>query len=272
MTPLTCTEAADLIDLHAAFACEPDQVEALTAHLATCPACTASLEEARELQALLDWNALAPAARERLRTAIDSEAKPQRARPVQPMLWARRLGSLAALLLVVLGLSLVLGDSLSSSGSGIVLVAEAPAMSAEMRSRLEMMKVAAAPGQAIKVGIEVDHVPQPRPVDVPFDLHNDSARPVQLLLGNERTRTQLDLDGPGDLRHQPTLVPPEIDLAPGQTAQVTLRGLAVTRPGDYRLRGRLRIEARSPATPTTPEWHGTLTLPLPSLWVQVPPG
>jgi hypothetical protein len=252
MTPLTCAEAAGLIDLHLADACQPGEEAALSAHVKTCPACATALDEGRDVVALLDWQAREPAARARLHDRLADEASPRRGRAWQAPTFARRLASLAALVLVVFGLTLFLGLDgtprlvLTPSESFTRDMLEMKAMHAQVPAHPEIVRgpVAAA--------------------DVPFDVRNTSDSAVTLHVQGEKTRIEVTASGPGQLRQPPTLGPAEVSLAAGAMARLTLR-LSVTQPGDYQLRGRLGIEAVY-----GDDRSGTLWLTVPGTWVRVP--
>lgn len=252
MTPLTCTEASGLIDLHLADACEPGEQAALTAHLATCPTCTTLLDEGRDVVALLDWQAREPQARQRLDERLAEEAAPRRSRAWEAPTFVRRLASLAALVLVVFGLAHFLSDD------GMPRLSLTPSKSFT-RDMLEMK--ALQPQVPAHPQIARGFVP---PVDVPFDVRNLSDSDVTLHVQSEKTRLEVTASGPGRLRQPPTLRPAEVSLAARATARLTLR-LSVTQPGDYRLRGRLGIEAVYGG-----DRRGTLWLTVPSTWVRVP--
>jgi hypothetical protein len=269
MTPLTCHQAEDLIDLFAADACDPDQAESLSAHLATCPTCTASLEQARNMVAMLDWQAREPEARERLRDAIEAEARPRVSRAWQPAVWQRRLASLAALLLVVLGLSLGLGGASDPEGPVVSFMTLTPRVADIVPGGpMEMVQARTA-----KEHDDSRHIKftAPPAIDVSLDVRNDTGRPARFHLAGRKTLLELDVAGPGKPRGEPTLLPAgEVEARPGETTQITLHGFAVTRPGDYRLQGRLRVEAVFPATPIDAERRGPLWLTLPPVRVHVP--
>src|SRR5262249_33534327 len=109
MSPLSCRQAEELLDLYAADACDPHEAEALSAHLATCPGCAATLERCRELVALLDWQAREPDARGRRDARRAAEGRARRTLLRTPPPFLRRLGALAALLLIAVGLAGWLG-------------------------------------------------------------------------------------------------------------------------------------------------------------------
>jgi hypothetical protein len=269
MTPLTCHEADELLDLYAADACDSPQSEALTAHLATCAACTAALERSREMLALLDWQGREASARQRLDARIRKEARGRtfRAPTLTPFL--HRLGSLAALLLVAVGLALWMEGgsvvpriavpeetSVATLSLEVVEVAVvpgvkegAPELLVQPRTQDSHAMKEAAPAIAIRQTEEElrDHVrtkKSPRPlsegatVNLAIKLRNGLRRPVELLLDDPRTRLQLDVKGPevrrtplSDAAAQPNVAPGRLLLEPGETKQFTIQRLEDGPPG-----------------------------------------
>jgi hypothetical protein len=110
MSVLTCPEVEELIDLHAAGACDAATDAAVRRHLAACPDCARARREVERLQGLLDIHYRAPEALERLRTRLDADDSGRRERArVLPLL--RRAASLAALVLLSVGLALLMRPS-----------------------------------------------------------------------------------------------------------------------------------------------------------------
>jgi hypothetical protein len=105
MSAMHCDEVRARIDLYAAGECDPPTHAAVAGHLAGCPACAGELDEARRLIGLLDLRAAQPAALARLQARIAAEGR-RRRRPARLRALTRRLGSLAALLLLTFGLTL----------------------------------------------------------------------------------------------------------------------------------------------------------------------
>jgi hypothetical protein len=117
MSVLTCPEVEELIDLHAAGACDAATDAAVRRHLAACPDCARARREAERLQALLDTHYRAPDALERLRTRLDADDSPRRERArALPLL--RRAASLAALVLLTVGLAWLMRPSGARLPSG----------------------------------------------------------------------------------------------------------------------------------------------------------
>jgi ferric-dicitrate binding protein FerR (iron transport regulator) len=123
MSALTCPEVKELIDLHAAGACDAATDAAMRRHLATCPDCACARREAERLQALLDSHYRTPDALERLHRRLDAEARPRRERarrlPLQ-----RRAAVLAAVVLLTVGLTWLMrpfGERLPSDEAVAIL-------------------------------------------------------------------------------------------------------------------------------------------------------
>jgi len=241
MTPLTCTETDALLDLYAADACDAAETAAVSAHLATCPSCEAAVERSRELIAGLDWRARETPARERLRDAIEAEARPRFQPRATPVMWSRRLGALAALLLVVLGLTVLLVPT--PQGFDAPLFASLAADKAMME--LAIPKPAHG-GQDVQIARAAGG-----PARVPIEVHNAGSRPVHLSLNGSLS---IEARGPGRLRGSVAAVPAEVTVKPGETERITLRGVTATVPGLYSLG--LWAEARLLATDAEPERRG----------------
>src|SRR6516225_10120723 len=131
MNALTCQQVEEQLDLLAAGECDKPTRRALERHLETCAACSASYAESRRLQAMLELQLNEAAQLQRLRTAIDATMLPavERRKPATEsratlLPFARRISSLAALLLVTLGLALLLPQTTSEEpGGGLSLAA-----------------------------------------------------------------------------------------------------------------------------------------------------
>src|SRR5438874_1204905 len=110
MRVLPCPEVEDLIDLHAAGACDAATDAAVRRHLAACPDCARARREAERLQALLDTHHRAPDALERLHARLDADDSPRHARSrVLPLL--RRAASVAAVVLLTVSLAWLMRPS-----------------------------------------------------------------------------------------------------------------------------------------------------------------
>jgi hypothetical protein len=106
MNPLTCADVDAHIELFAAGECDEPMTTAIRAHLAHCASCADSYQEARVLVGLLDIRSQESERLEHLRQRLAAEdVSPIRSKArILPLL--RRVGSVAAMLLVVIGLFL----------------------------------------------------------------------------------------------------------------------------------------------------------------------
>jgi hypothetical protein len=311
MTPMTCREAEPLLDLYAAGACDAEQATALSAHLADCAHCQAACDQARTMIELLDWNAREGAARQRLRGRIEAEARRQR-RPRRGSvpLWVRQVGSLAALLLLTVGLAGWLQRGLVGPEIAVVpketvlaMIAVAPDLleAGPGRASNPLPEAMIAPAMVLRKADKVIHdsleaVSTPHGVQggapkVPLALRvtNTADRGVLIRTDAPSTLLELELKGPG-VQSRPVLDPAApsplsprlLALKPGETRSIQVHRLesgrrgawtawSWTMPGDYTLAVRLRVEAIYPATAQQKERRGTLWLAAPAVRVRVSP-
>jgi hypothetical protein len=281
---LTCEQVEDQLDLYAAKECDLPTRVAIDAHVARCPACAAGLEVSRQLLGLLDLRADEPARLERLREKIDAEAAPlvvlpfRAKRPARVLRFARPLASLAAGLLVYVGLFGLTGPP-SLTGSApmpdVVAAVLIPGTTAENELAVPAK---GGPERAFERALKADasarfEVRQargaPETVGVALRVRNPTDRPLTLWLGGPRTEVDLALTGPRVERRPAAkgaqIAPEWLTLAPRAEGTVTLKGLTAerggaaeevrwTRPGDYTLKVRLRVETTEgePILLTTP--------------------
>src|SRR5437899_121265 len=120
MTTPTCHDVAPLLELYAAGECAPAEGAQVDSHLRTCPVCTRSVAELRDVVGLLDLEYRTPGLLANLGARLE-EVERERERPgaahrkvagvssrrpyAAPLRLHRAALSLAALLLVTLGLS-----------------------------------------------------------------------------------------------------------------------------------------------------------------------
>jgi ferric-dicitrate binding protein FerR (iron transport regulator) len=108
MKSLTCAEAEERLELYAAGECAEPEQTAIRTHLEQCPRCTEVYRQAQQLLSLLDAHYQAKERLGRLRARLDALEIAFAPKPrIIPFL--RRAASLAAMLLVMAGLSLWLG-------------------------------------------------------------------------------------------------------------------------------------------------------------------
>jgi hypothetical protein len=307
---MSCQEAEPLLDLYAIDACAAEQAEALSAHLADCPRCRAGLAQARELVVLLDWNAREPAARQRLHGRIEAEARRSRQRPRRMVvpLWVRQVGSLAALVLLTIGLTGWLDrEGTGAAGQDLVLerfdvglvdraLAPQPAVNPAREMKVDIAPEAAHRGGNKKFPgslalpksslIVAGSTPE---IHLKLALTNTSDRLLLIRTDGPDTFLQIGLQGPGVRQRplhgpvrEPPLSPRSLVLQAGATGHITLHRLeagmsgewtelAWTAPGDYTLTVRLRVEAIYPATARQAEQRGTMWLMAPAVRVHVLP-
>src|SRR5215813_5397662 len=125
MSKPTCADVAHLIDLHAAGECGPEEEKAVRAHVATCADCNRLLDEARQMQGLLDVHFGQPAALSRLGERLKAQTRRSRAAPPW-MSSLRRFAAVAALLLVTFGLGLLMVPTVPRATTGLELSLEGP--------------------------------------------------------------------------------------------------------------------------------------------------
>jgi hypothetical protein len=102
MTPLTCPEVLDQIELHASDECDEPVHSAITQHLAACSSCAAAHQEAQQLVGLLTLRFREEAGLKRLQAKVEAEARRGRgAARILPLL--HRWAAVAAMLLVTVG-------------------------------------------------------------------------------------------------------------------------------------------------------------------------
>ncbi len=246
MSPLSCPEVEAQLDLYAARECDAPTGAAIARHLAGCPGCSRSLEEARQLVGLLDLHLRAPEGLRRLRAQVEAESRrPRVRRRVLPFL--PRLASVAALLLATVGVGRWVGGGLAPGPmlpQGLA-VAVLPAPS---RGGLERVVAMKAPAAAAPLVYPLASTPQskgppplPPAVFLTVQLRNDGPRPVEVWLGGPRFELRLDLRGPGvrsvaapDQTRLPLPVAHKVTLAPGQAQTIPVSRLVSVQGGEVR--------------------------------------
>lgn len=269
MTPVTCNQVEEHLDLFAAAECDAPTSAAIDRHLADCPSCAGKVAESRQLLGLLDLRLREPDRLRQLRAGIQAESR-RRARPVV-LLFLRRYGAAAAMLLVTFGLAGRLAPGLSSDREGVwetvAALAPSPVRGAPGGvAALEMVR--GAPGdkppaakhdgqqggldlvvplatkgpklrEELRAGLAAGHLPPPT-VDLELLLSNPGPQDLTLSI-NERTEVQIDLRGPGVITlpaqaAEPGLpIPPQtVSLPVGQQRGVRLTRLASVSPSGTR--------------------------------------
>jgi hypothetical protein len=270
MSPLTCPEVEEQIDLYAAGECDAPARSEVERHLADCPSCARRCDEARRLIVLLDLHGRQAEGLRRLQARIAEETRPRRALrsltlPARRVLaFHQPLRALAALFLLTLGLTWWLP---SGAGPGLSADLAAPADFAPQEGRAEVIKhpadarftkalasrtARAAPtftldlaGQTPAAFRERLHtaagtadLPRPPEVNLALELHNRGDRVLRIWLDRRATLT-LELLGPGAVTVPARdaavkLFEPGrvLTLAPGQTGRLPIPRLAYGRADD----------------------------------------
>jgi hypothetical protein len=258
MNAITCQQVEEHLDLLAAHECDRPTRRAVEQHLETCAACAASYAASEWLQGLLElhWNEADRL--ERLHRRLD-EADRQTRQPRRLAIpWMKRVGSLAALVLVTWGLTLLLPSGNDQpAGNELALAAafsrENDMVKEAIRIGPAVAKVEVPPGQVAERGFRLTlpddqrgpayqaqlrrwqregKLHPPPPFGLELKLTNHSSRPLDVQLGDD-TELRLDVQGPGVLRLQappgekPNFLRPQPwrTLAPGQQRSLLLERL-----------------------------------------------
>src|SRR5262245_12788152 len=219
MSPLSCQDVLEHIELHTAGETDPALAADLDRHLSACPSCRRAHEEAVELVALLDWEHRADAGLARLEERLlDRPGVLPFRRPQRPV-W-RRLAAVAALLLALLGLGVWLPTAGPGKGAPVEVTLLSGRDIPQERAAPPDRAAALARGEAagLKSRLESDgatpsayrarrreqaalgKTPAALPVDLALGLSNDGPRPLLLDLADPATTLQLELRGPGVVR------------------------------------------------------------------------
>jgi anti-sigma factor RsiW len=158
MSRYTCDDVNEQLELFALGECDTDVSTSIDDHLTNCGTCRRHAMKARRLVGLLDLHYQEPARLQHLLTRLDSEFRP---RVRHRVTWPRQLVSLAALLLVAVGLAL----SMPTVPEGVVeplnfatleLVRAVPAPGAkDAISRATIWTAPDKPGQHVSDGVHI---------------------------------------------------------------------------------------------------------------------
>jgi hypothetical protein len=227
MNQLTCHEAEAHLDLYVAGECDEPLSTALRQHLESCAACAEAQRQAQQVVGLLDLHFQQPQRLERLFAKLETEDRRQ-ARPRRVLPFLRRASSLAAMVLVTVGLSVWLGTSQLPKAGG------SPPLAVTLwldpaRGTKEMVKAAQAAElargreapaadklanvfpldlkgqtpqefrQQLRTAAETNRLPPPPEVGLKVLLSNTTSQPLRVWTEGERTQVTLDLQGPGAL-------------------------------------------------------------------------
>jgi hypothetical protein len=290
MTPPTCHEIRERLELYAAGECDAAAARAVRQHLAGCADCARAHDRAREMLGLLDLHFREPDGLRRLYGRLRAEA-PRRGR-WQPAV--RRLAALAALVLLTFGLSWWSGALVRRSpedGSTTLALALRSETRALAPPGVAMVRGQSEPGEYVldlkgatpeefarrlRADAGTDRLPPPLAVHLGLMLRNTGRRPLRVAVGDSATELRLMLSGPGvvrvpaPVRHVRTLgMPRVVTVLPGKEFTLPVSRLADvagddghylywTRPGEYTLtvRGRLAVAPAPPGSPRVdvPGW------------------
>ncbi len=261
MSPLTCPDVEARLELYAAGECDPAEAEAVRRHLAGCPRCAASCEEARQLIGLLDVRLQEPERLRRLEGRLDAEAAPRR-RVLRFPSGLRRAVALAAMLLLTVGL-------VGWLAPGLVPVADDGGLVVALREeKVRGAEVLAAPAVSRAAPKEVpmfhsvqrldaamaDEFPPPPPVNLALELRNTTDRTMSVWVAGPQAELRLDLRGPGvasvPVKEKAAVKPQAVELRPGESHVLRINRLTDgrrswywTEPGDYTLTARFTTRA-----------------------------
>ncbi len=276
MNPLSCEQAALLLDLHAAGECAPADDRAVRAHLDTCAACRAELAEARRLLGLLDVHFHQDRALRRLAQVLAAERTPRQQRPVV-LSFVQRFAAVAALVLVTFGLTVGLMPLLGPERWS------PPQLNASLVPRRSAEMVRVAPGKRaakdavtlhakslaeLKKAVEAGRQPLPPRIDLDLVLRNPGPAPLEVQVGGPGFALVPEVAGQRVLARScpwPDFVPfppRKLTIAPGGSAVLRVERLAAqidgraqclypTAGGEHTLRIRLRTVAGRPGWPAS---------------------
>jgi hypothetical protein len=254
MSPLTCPDVEARLELYAADECDPAETEAIRRHLAGCPRCAATCEEARQLVGLLELRLQEPERLRRLEARIAAEEAPRR-RVLRFPVALRRVAALAALLLVTVGLVAWLAPGLvpveGDGGLAVALRQEnvkgtremvpgPPAVVARMMAKTTPQQYREQLADAPTTG----RWPPPPEVDLALVLRNTTDRDLRVWVAGPQAELRLDLRGPGavsvPLKETGEAKPQNVELPPGESHVIRISRLTDghrawywTEPGDY---------------------------------------
>jgi hypothetical protein len=270
MSKPTCDDVAHLIELHAAGECGPEEEKAVRAHIATCADCSHALDEARQVQGLLDVHFGQEAALSRLGERLKAETRRSRAAPPW-IISLRRFAAVAALLLVTFGLGLLMMPNAPASALGLQISLEGPLVLGLQIPEVDRSKPAKvamgfpeakAMHEAMHEAKRTGKWPLPPRIDMDLVVRNSGPTPIELELGGRGFRCEIELSGPGAVRrHAPPrpeyvpFPPSKETIGPGGQVKLRLERLAVQRgeqvwylypmvPGEYEIRVHLAATAR----------------------------
>jgi hypothetical protein len=263
MKSLTCQEVEAQIDLHAAGECDEPARTAIDEHLRHCAACARARQEAQQLLGLLDLRFRERDQLGRLHARLEAE-QPHRATRVRVLPFLKRTAALAAVLLLTVGLSGLLGPGLApvDNHSAGPIVATLRFTDKEGNGQAAALIERAMPGAkhiGQPRGFETDahtypldlggqtpeafrrqlaavegtnRLPPPPAVHLSLELRNTGDQEVRLRIGAGATELRLDLQGPGTMSVQgrdslgePFLSPQVLKVAPHASSRLPIHHL-----------------------------------------------
>jgi hypothetical protein len=269
MNALTCPEVETHLDLYAVGECDAPIRAAIESHLVNCPGCAEAFAKAKQVRGLLDLRLQEPERLGRLRARIEAEARKRR-QPVI-LIFARRVRSLAALLLVAIGLLGWVGPRFPGEQE------EAPQLTVALRSlperdvaekavgrmvpAIEVLKAQVRPDEAkaeprtyllnlegrtpeafrreLREARKAGRLPPPPTLDLSLEVTNRSERAIRVWTGGDRTLLRLDLRGPGVVVvpvsnpiPQPFLERDAVTLQPGESFLLPIKQMVYGTLGD----------------------------------------
>jgi len=257
MSPLTCPQVEDRLELYAADECDTAEAQAILSHLSDCPLCAAACDEARQLMGLLDLRLQEPERLRRLQDRLAAEDNPRR-QVLRFPTTLRRVAALAALLLLTIGPIGWLMQGLQTTEDNVgltIALNEKPAVL--QRIPADIM----APAMEKRGPEEANERDAPArlspPVELSLRLRNTTDKPLHVWLSGTKTELLLDVRGPGvkcvPAQRSHPAQGDDVVLRPGEgrTFRITIltddrHSWYLTEPGDYTVSAQFTTRASAP--------------------------
>ena len=215
MSPISCRQVTEQIELYVAGECAEPGRSAIRRHLLQCPACARIEGETRALLGLLELRLQESDQLGRLKALLKSEEKHKQPRNV--LAFTRRVAAVAAMLLVAAGLSLWFrGQSPLDGNSNPLVVALGPVEMArnvepalfkhetaiapfktEEKTRVFALDLKGKTAAQLRQAIEkAERLPQPPRVNLGLEIRNASDKEVKIFVGGEGSELTMNLTGP----------------------------------------------------------------------------
>ena len=216
MSPLSCQQVTEQIELYVAGECAEPERSAIRQHLLQCRACARMERETRELLGLLELRLQESDRLGRMQAVLRMEEKHKQPRKVLP--FARRAAAVAAMLLVAAGLSLWFrGQSPSDGYSNPLVVALGPVEAGRNAAPFLLKQEPAIAPAKVEEKTQVfaldlkdktaaqfrhqiekaERLPQPPRVNLGLEIRNSSAHEVKIFVGGKGSELTMNLTGPG---------------------------------------------------------------------------